>query len=48
MEEIEDDEAVVKPKKGLITMHEKLEEREEELRLTNYKVNKPELEVLAK
>ena len=29
-------------------MHDELEEREEELRLTNYKVNKPELEVLAK
>ena len=29
-------------------MHDELEERQEELRLTNYKVNKPELEVLAK
>ena len=48
LEEIEDDDTFIKPKKGLITLHEKLEEREEELRLTNYKVNKPELEVLAK
>ena len=48
LEEIEDDDTFIKPEKGLITLHEKLEESEEELRLTNYKVNKPELEVLAK
>ena len=48
LEEIEDDPIVIKEKKGLIIKHEKLEEKESDLRLTNYKTNKPELEILAR
>ena len=48
LEEIEDDTAVVREKKGLVLYHNELDEEESELRLTNYKSNKPELEVLAK
>ena len=47
LEEIEDDSTVIKEKKGLIILHDKLDEEEDELRLTNYKSPKPELEVLA-
>jgi len=46
-EEIEDDSTVVKEKKGLIILHDKLAEPEDELRLTNYKTNKPDLELFA-
>ena len=48
LEELEDDPTVVKEKKGLIIKHEELEEADSDLRLTDYKTNKPELEVLAK
>lgn len=48
LEEIEDDTTAVREKKGLIIKHEELEEADSDLRLTDYKTNKPELEVLAK
>ena len=48
LEEIEDDATAVKEKKGLIIKHEELEVADSDLRLTDYKTNKPELEVLAK
>ena len=48
LEEIEDDPTIIREKKGLVLMHAELDEEESDLRLTNYKSNKPELEVLAK
>ena len=48
LEEIEDDLTVIREKKGLVLYHNELDEEEDDLRLTNYKSNKPELEVLAK
>ena len=48
LEEIEDDPADVREKKGLVLYHNELDEEVGELQLTNYKSNKPELEVLAK
>ena len=47
LSEIEDDDTVIREKKGLIITHDGLKEDEDELRLVDHKTLKPDLEVLA-
>ena len=38
-EEIEDDETIVRPKKGLILMHDELEQKESDINLKDHQLN---------